>query len=44
VTMKEGSRCLFQGLLYRDEMEGGRICFSAGGSISHDWWHIRRAY
>jgi hypothetical protein len=44
VTTKEGSRCLFQGLLDGDEMEGGRICFTSGGSIRHGWWHIRRAY
>src|SRR6266404_1478790 len=42
VIMKEGARCLFHGLLYGDEMEGGRICFSPNGSISHDWWRIQR--
>jgi hypothetical protein len=44
VTTKEGSRCLFQGLPYGDEMEGGRTCFTSSGSIRHDWWHMQRAY
>ena len=44
VTTKEGSRCLFEGLPYGDEIKGGRICFSSSGSIRHDWWHMQRAY
>ena len=44
VTTKEGSGCLFQGFLHGDEMEGGRICFTSGGSTRHGWWHVRRAY
>jgi hypothetical protein len=44
VTSKEGSRCLFQGLPYGDEIEGGRICFSSRGSISNGRWRVQRAY
>jgi len=44
LTTREGSRCLFEGLPYGDEIEGGRICFTSGGTIKNDPWRIRRAY
>jgi hypothetical protein len=44
VTMKDGSRCLFQGLPDGDEIKGGRICYSSYGSIRNGWWRVHRAY
>lgn len=44
VIMKDGSRCLFQGLLNGDRMEGGRICYTARGSIRNGRWRVLRAY
>jgi len=44
LTTREGSRCLFEGLSYGDEIEGGLICFTSGGTIKNDPWRIRRAY
>jgi len=44
VLLKDGSRCLFQGIRNGDVITGGRVCYGAEGSSSNDLWYIRRAY
>lgn len=44
VLLKDGSRCVFQGIRKGDEITGGRVCYGFGGAVTNSLWYIRRAY